>query len=115
MSGGWSGRDVLSDLDIGPVVKAHNDLTGNELRLRGRLCHFRAETPDSLRVTFDRFPVSQDPGGRWCRSCTKGSRASSSFSHYQWVDPDHMDIRVSTLQDGQDVIIAERLAEILGG
>ena len=28
MSGGWSGREILSDLDVRPVINAHNDLTG---------------------------------------------------------------------------------------
>ena len=72
--------------------------------------------PDSLRVTIDRSRspktlaevVSELHGGEPCIILRP---------HYQWVDPDrdHLDIRVSTLQDGQEQIVADRLAEILGG
>nr|MDE0499854.1 hypothetical protein [bacterium]MDE0501668.1 hypothetical protein [bacterium] len=70
--------------------------------------------PDSLRITFDR---SRSPKSlaEVVRELQQGEPCIILRPHYQWVDPDrdYMDIRVSTLQDGQEMIIAERLAEIL--
>ena len=70
--------------------------------------------PDSLRITFDR---SRSPKtlAEVVRELHQGEPCIILRPHYQWVDPDrdYMDIRVSTLQDGQEMIIAERLAEIL--
>ncbi|MDE0120323.1 MAG: hypothetical protein OXS33_01155 [bacterium] len=70
--------------------------------------------PDSLRITFDR---SRSPKSlaEVVRELHQGEPCIILRPHYQWVDPDrdYMDIRVSTLQDGQEMIIAERLAEIL--
>ena len=72
--------------------------------------------PDSLRITFDR---SRSPKSlaEVVEELHEGEPCIILRPHYQWVDPDrdYMDIRVSTLQDGQEMIIAERLAEILGG
>ena len=72
--------------------------------------------PDSLRITFDR---SRSPKtlAEVVRELHEGEPCIILRPHYQWVDPDrdHMDIRVSTLGDGQEMIIAERLAEILEG
>ena len=70
--------------------------------------------PDSLRITFDR---SRSPKTltEVVEELHQGEPCIILRPHYQWVDPDrdYMDIRVSTLQDGQEMIIAERLAEIL--
>lgn len=70
--------------------------------------------PDSLRITFDR---SRSPKSlvEVVEELHQGEPCIILRPHYQWVDPDrdHMDVRVSTLQDGQEMIIAERLAEIL--
>ena len=72
--------------------------------------------PDSLRVTFDR---SRSPKtlAEAVRELHQGEPPIILRPHYQWVDPDrnYLDIRVSTLAAGQEMIIAERLAEILGG
>lgn len=72
--------------------------------------------PDSLRVTFDR---SRSPKtlAEVVRELHDGEPCIILRPHYQWVDPDrdYLDIRVSTLQTGQERIIADRLAEILGG
>jgi len=72
--------------------------------------------PDSLRVTFDR---SRSPKSlaKVVKELHEGEPCIILRPHYQWVDPDrdHLDIRVSTLQAGQEKIIADRLAEILGG
>ena len=70
--------------------------------------------PDSLRITFDR---SRSPKSlaEVVRELYQGEPCIILRPHYQWVDPDrdYMDIRVSTLQDGQEMIIADRLVEIL--
>ena len=72
--------------------------------------------PDSLRVTFDR---SRSPKtlAEVVKELHDGEPCIILRPHYQWVDPDrdHLDIRVSTLQEGQEKILADRLAEILGG
>ena len=72
--------------------------------------------PDSLRVTFDR---SRSPKtlADVVRELHDGEPCIILRPHYQWVDPDrdYLDVRVSTLQAGQEKIIADRLAEILGG
>ena len=72
--------------------------------------------PDSLRVTFDR---SRSPKSlaEVVEELHAGEPCVILRPHYQWVDPDrdHLDIRVSTLAEGQERIIADRLAEILGG
>ena len=72
--------------------------------------------PDSLRVTFD---PSRSPKtlAEVVRELHDGEPCIILRPHYQWVDPDrdYLDIRVSTLQDGQEKIIADRLAEVLGG
>ena len=70
--------------------------------------------PDSLRITFDR---SHSPKtlAKVVEELYQEEPCIILRPHYQWVDPDrdYMDIRVSTLQDGQEMIIANRLAEIL--
>ena len=75
-----------------------------------------SKPPDSLRITFDR---SHSPKtlAKVVGELHQGEPCIILRPHYQWVDPerDYMDIRVSTLQDGQEMIIAERLAEILSG
>lgn len=72
--------------------------------------------PDSLRVTFDR---SRSPRSlvEVVKELHDGEPCIILRPHYQWVDPDrdYLDIRVSTLQAGQEKIIADRLAEILEG
>ena len=72
--------------------------------------------PDSLRVTFDR---SRSPKSlaEVVGELHAGEPCIILRPHYQWVDPqrDYLDIRVSTLGDGQEKIIADRLVEILGG
>ena len=72
--------------------------------------------PDSLRVTIDR---SRSPKSLAdvVRELHYGEPCIILRPHYQWVDPDrdYLDIRVSPLQDGEEMIIADRLAEILGG
>ena len=72
--------------------------------------------PDSLRVTFDR---SRSPKtlAQVVKELHQGDPCIILRPHYLWVDPDRdsLDIRVSTLQDGQEKIIADRLVEILGG
>ena len=72
--------------------------------------------PDSLRVTIDpsRAPKTL---AEVVRELHEGEPCIILRPHYQWVDPDrdYLDIRVSTLQEGQDQIVADRLAEILGG
>ncbi len=72
--------------------------------------------PDSLRVRFDR---SRSPKSlaQVVKELHRGDPCIILRPHYQWVDPDRdsLDIRVSTLQDGQEKIIADRLVEILGG
>lgn len=72
--------------------------------------------PDSLRVTFDR---SRSPKtvAEVVKELHDGEPCIILRPHYQWVDPsrDFLDIRVSTLRPGQERIIADRLAEILGG
>lgn len=72
--------------------------------------------PDSLRVTFDR---SRSPKtlAEVVRELHDGEPCIILRPHYQWVDPDrdYLDIRVSTLQAGQERIIADRLVQILGG
>ncbi|MDE0168391.1 MAG: hypothetical protein OXS29_02605 [bacterium] len=72
--------------------------------------------PDSLRVTFDR---SRSPKtlAEVVKELHDGEPCVILRPHYRWVEPDrdYLDIRVSTLQDGQEKIIADRLAEVLGG
>lgn len=72
--------------------------------------------PDSLRVTFDRAR-SPRTLAEVVEELHRGEPCIILRPHYQWVDPDrdHLDIRVSTLEDGQEMIIAGRLAEILKG
>ena len=72
--------------------------------------------PDSLRITFDR---SRSPKtlAEVVRELHDGAPCIILRPHYRWVDPDrdYLDIRVSTLQTGQEKIVADRLAEILAG
>ena len=72
--------------------------------------------PDSLRVRFDR---SRSPKtlAEVVKELHEGEPCIILRPHYQWVDPDrdYLDIRVSTLEEGQGEIIAERLAQVLGG
>lgn len=72
--------------------------------------------PDSLRVTID-GSRSPKPLAEVVRELHDGEPCIILRPHYRWVDPDrdYLDIRVCTLQDGQEQIIADRLAEILGG
>ena len=70
--------------------------------------------PDSLRITFDRAR-SPKTLAEVVRELHQGEPCIILRPHYQWVDPDrdYMDIRVSTLQDGQEMVITDRLAGIL--
>ena len=69
---------------------------------------------DSLRVTFDRTR-SPKTVAEVVEQLHQGEPCIILRPHYQWVDPnrDYLDIRVSTLGDGEEMIIAQRLAEIL--
>ncbi len=72
--------------------------------------------PDSLRVTFDR---SRSPKtlAEVVQELHDGAPCIILRPHYRWVDPrrDYLDIRVSSLEEGQEKIIADRLTEILAG
>ena len=115
------------EMDHGQRFRRYRRLMDN---MRARLCGFPflsfsyedgsvtadPKPPDSLRVTFDR---SRSPKtlAEVVKELHAGEPCIILRPHYQWVDPDrdHLDIRVSTLQEGQEKIIADRLAEILGG